>query len=240
MQLPALRAHRRWQDCMRKVLPPSKEQNHTPVNYLEPSSTSFPLSGRGLQQSSPGLNHMVHPQFTKAPRLWDHDHRIHWPVLTILLRLNLSQHRLMLLLKANSRRGFHPTHWSKTLKECVLVPRLPLRTRAYLDLLLPKAIQMKSSVCRLRWASQLLQQATQQPWLLPLLLRRRLLLRQSRLRIIPRLPMNPGSSPRQVYHHRVVLRLGASLPLYRMHKPLPCPVHRRFLQPLRHRSQRDG
>lgn len=130
-----------------------------------------------------------------------------------------------------------PKHWSKTLKGCVLVPRLLLRTRVYPDLLLPKAIPMKSSVCRLPWASQLLQQAIQQPWLLPLLL---LLLRRSRPKIIRRLPTNPGSSPRQVFHHRMVLRPGASLPLCRMHQPLPCPAHRRFLQPLRRRSQKGG
>lgn len=237
MQLPALRAPQHWQGCMHKVLPPSEEQNHTPVNYLEPSSTSFPLSDLGLQQSSRGLNHMVHPQFTRVPRPLNHDHRIHRPVPINLLHLNLSQRRLMPLLKASSRQGFRLTHWSKTLKGCVLVPRLLLRTRVYPDLLLPKAIPMKSSVCRLPWASQLLQQAIQQPWLLPLLL---LLLRRSRPKIIRRLPTNPGSSPRQVFHHRMVLRPGASLPLCRMHQPLPCPAHRRFLQPLRRRSQKGG
>lgn len=240
MRLPALRAPRHWQDCMRKALPPSEEQNHTPVNYLEPSNTNFPLSDRGLQQSSRGLNHMVRPQFTKAPRSWDHDHRIHQPARISLLRLNLSQHRPMPLLKANSRRGFRPMHWSKTLKGCVLVPRLPLRTRVYLDLALPKAIQMTSSVCRLRRASQVLQQAIRQPWLQPMVLLLRLLLQQSRPRIIPRLPTNRASSPRQVYHPRVALRPDASLLPCRMHKSLPCPAHRRFLQPLRRRSQKVG
>jgi hypothetical protein len=241
MRLPALRAPRHWQGCIHKALPPSEEQNHTPVNYLEPSNTRFPVSDRGLQQSCRGLNHMVRPQFTKAPRPWDH--RIHQPARISLLRLNLSQLRPMPLLKANSRRGFRPTHWSTILKGCVLVPRLPLRTRVYLDLALPKAIQMTSSVCRLRRASQLLQQAIQQPWLQPtvlLLLLLRLLLQQSCLRIIPRLPTNPASSPRQVYHRRVALWTDASLLLCRMHKSLPCPARRRFLQPLRRRSQKDG